>query len=81
MLAANEEGPAMPGIFDVLRYLENEPVMQHTLQEFINMTQHLNARLTEAERRLAEYEGQNAQQEMEVEKMEEGPAPQEPGFN
>ncbi|VDO12898.1 unnamed protein product, partial [Brugia timori] len=66
MLAANGDGPAMPGISDVLRYLENEPVMLHALQEFINMTQQrdslLNARLTEVERRLAGYEGRNAQQ-------------------
>uniref|UniRef100_A0A1I8EYA8 Zinc finger protein n=1 Tax=Wuchereria bancrofti TaxID=6293 RepID=A0A1I8EYA8_WUCBA len=59
--------------------------MLYALQEFMNITQQreslLNARLTEAERRLAEYEGQNAQQEVEVEKMEEGPAPQEPAFN
>uniref|UniRef100_A0AAF5Q498 C2H2-type domain-containing protein n=1 Tax=Wuchereria bancrofti TaxID=6293 RepID=A0AAF5Q498_WUCBA len=85
MLAANEESPAVPGILDVLRYLENEPVMLHALQEFMNTTQQreslLNARLTEAERRLAEYEGQNAQQEVEVEEMEEEPAPQELEFN
>ncbi|VDN86265.1 unnamed protein product [Brugia pahangi] len=85
MLAANGDGPAVPGISDVLRYLENEPVMLHALQEFINMTQQrdslLNARLTEVERRLAGYEGRNAQQEVEVEEMEEGPAPQEPEFN
>uniref|UniRef100_A0AAF5PVC6 C2H2-type domain-containing protein n=1 Tax=Wuchereria bancrofti TaxID=6293 RepID=A0AAF5PVC6_WUCBA len=88
MLAANEEGPAMPGIFDVLRYLENEPVMLYALQEFMNITQQreslLLARLTEAEGRLAGYEGRNAQQEVrneEEEEMEEGPAPQEPEFN
>uniref|UniRef100_A0AAF5Q4C2 C2H2-type domain-containing protein n=1 Tax=Wuchereria bancrofti TaxID=6293 RepID=A0AAF5Q4C2_WUCBA len=91
MLAASEEGPAVPGIFDVLRYLEDEPVMLHALQGFMNMTQQrenlLLARLTEAEGRLAEYEGRNAQQEVgegwneEEEEMEEGPAPQEPEFN
>uniref|UniRef100_A0AAF5RXX5 C2H2-type domain-containing protein n=1 Tax=Wuchereria bancrofti TaxID=6293 RepID=A0AAF5RXX5_WUCBA len=90
MLAVNEEGPAVPGIFDVLHYLENEPVMLNALQEFINMTQQreslLLARLTEAEGRLAEYEGRNAQEvreerDEEEEEMEEGPAPQEPEFN
>ncbi|VIO92571.1 Uncharacterized protein BM_BM17428 [Brugia malayi] len=89
MLAANEEVPAVPGIFDVLRYLENEPVMLNALQEFMNMRQQrdslLNARLTEVEGRLAEYEGRNAQQEMgeeqDEEEVDKRSAPQEPEFN
>ncbi|VDM13606.1 unnamed protein product, partial [Wuchereria bancrofti] len=89
MFAAAEEGPEHPDISDVLRYLENSPVMLRALQEFISaMQQHedmLLTRLTEAEGRLAAYEGRNAQQNMEEgrdeEEMEEGPAPQEPEFN
>ncbi|VIO92740.1 Uncharacterized protein BM_BM17438 [Brugia malayi] len=86
MLSANEEVPVVPGIFDVLRYLENEPVMLHALQEFMNMRQHceslLLTRLTEVEGRLAEYEGRKeVGEERDEEEVEERPAPQEPGFN
>uniref|UniRef100_A0AAF5Q440 C2H2-type domain-containing protein n=1 Tax=Wuchereria bancrofti TaxID=6293 RepID=A0AAF5Q440_WUCBA len=89
MSGANEQAyPLLPDMLDVLRYLENKPVMLYALQEFMSRTQQreslLLARLTEAEGRLAEYEGRNAQQEVrneEEEEMEEGPAPQEPEFN
>uniref|UniRef100_A0AAF5RY46 Zinc finger protein n=2 Tax=Wuchereria bancrofti TaxID=6293 RepID=A0AAF5RY46_WUCBA len=88
MSAANER-PVLPDIFDVLRFLESEPVMHNALQEFMNiMQQHENlllARLTEAEEKLRQYEGRNAQRETEEgwdeEEMEEEPAPQEPEFN
>ncbi|EJW72298.1 hypothetical protein WUBG_16795, partial [Wuchereria bancrofti] len=39
MFAAVEEGPEHPDISDVLRYLENSPVMLRALQEFISAMQ------------------------------------------
>ncbi|VIO94829.1 Uncharacterized protein BM_BM17549 [Brugia malayi] len=73
MFAAAEESPEHPDISDVLRYLENAPVMLRALQEFISAKQQYEDMLLT---RLAAYEGRNAQQN-----MEEGPAPQEPEFN
>uniref|UniRef100_A0AAF5RXP6 Zinc finger protein n=1 Tax=Wuchereria bancrofti TaxID=6293 RepID=A0AAF5RXP6_WUCBA len=67
-------------IFDVLDFLQREPVMLRALQEFMSETIEFEAslitRLEEAERRLEEFEGRNAHEE-----MEEGPVPQEPEFN
>uniref|UniRef100_A8PIP3 Uncharacterized protein n=1 Tax=Brugia malayi TaxID=6279 RepID=A8PIP3_BRUMA len=39
MFAAAEESPEHPDISDVLRYLENAPVMLRALQEFISAKQ------------------------------------------
>uniref|UniRef100_A0A0R3RUG5 DUF2695 domain-containing protein n=1 Tax=Elaeophora elaphi TaxID=1147741 RepID=A0A0R3RUG5_9BILA len=39
MRTERDEGPQLPDIFDVLRYLEENPVMYNALQEFIRETQ------------------------------------------
>ncbi|EJW81225.1 zinc finger protein [Wuchereria bancrofti] len=80
MSALSGQSPGHPMIFDVLDYLKTEPVMLQALQEYITEKEQLESslltRLEEAERRLEELEGRNAQNE-----MEERPVPQEPEFN
>ncbi|VDM97821.1 unnamed protein product, partial [Onchocerca ochengi] len=82
-----EEGPELPDIFDVLDYLEDRPVMFRALWEYLYdtawMEGYLYARLTEAERRLEEIEGQNARDgetvsqrpEINEEEAEQAPLP------
>ncbi|VDN84073.1 unnamed protein product [Brugia pahangi] len=62
--------------FDVLDFLQREPVMLRALQETVEFETSLTTRLEKAERRLEEFEGRNAHEE-----MEEGPVPQEREFN
>ncbi|EFO13129.1 translation initiation factor IF-2, partial [Loa loa] len=72
--------PGERDIFDVLDFLEKEPMMHHVLREFVSETiefeTSLLTRLEEAERRLEEFEGRNSHEEMEEELV-----PQEPDFN
>uniref|UniRef100_A0A1I7W2G7 HA2 domain-containing protein n=1 Tax=Loa loa TaxID=7209 RepID=A0A1I7W2G7_LOALO len=67
-------------IFDVLDFLEREPVLLHILLELVRETVEfettLLTRLEKAERRLEGFEGRNPHEEMEEELVS-----QEPDFN
>ncbi|EFO15115.2 hypothetical protein LOAG_13397 [Loa loa] len=71
---ANSENPE---IASLLGFLKREPVMLQTFQRFVSETIEfetlLMTRLEEAERRLEEFEGRNAPEE-----MKEGSALEEP---